>query len=107
MITLYDIVPVLVLGGVAWFWMDTLKAREVALHAARAACTRIGLQLLDETVAAERTRLARNDNGQICLRRVYRFEFSDTGDNRRKGSVVMLGRHVDLVQMAGVLEAVK
>ncbi|MCB1959354.1 MAG: DUF3301 domain-containing protein [Rhodocyclaceae bacterium] len=105
--SLLDLLPLAALGALAWFWMDSLRTRELALQAARSACARVGLQLLDETVAAERTRPARNEDGQVCLRRVYRFEFSDTGDNRRPGSVVMLGRAVDLVQLAGVLEAVR
>ncbi|WP_313798322.1 DUF3301 domain-containing protein [Denitromonas iodatirespirans] len=107
MITVWDLLPIGLLAALAWYWMDSLKAREAALLSARSACALRHFQLLDETVSTERTRLARNANGQVVLRRVYRFEFSDTGDNRRPGSVVMLGREVELVQLAGVLEAVK
>ena len=32
----------------------------------------------------------RNDEGHLTLRRIYAFEYSDTGDTRRKGRVVML-----------------
>jgi len=35
--------------------------------------------------------LRRNDEGRLKLRRVYGFEYSDTGHNRRKGSITMLG----------------
>jgi hypothetical protein len=106
MITLWDLLPLALIGAFVWFWMDSLKTRELALEAARAACRRAGHQFLDETVATERTRLARNEAGQMCLRRVYRFEYSDTGDNRHRGAVVMLGRAVDVVQIAGLLELV-
>ena len=106
MITVWDILSLLGMGSVVWFWMDSLKCRELAIDAARAACQMRSLQFLDETVATERTRLGRNGNGQAAVRRVYRFEFSDNGDNRRPGSVVMLGRQVEMVQLAGVLEAV-
>ncbi len=102
-----DLLPLLLLAGGVWFWMDSLKTREVALLAAGAACARYGFQFLDETVATERLRVSRDRNGRVCLRRVYRFEFSDTGNNRRPGSVVMLGREVEMVQLAGILEAVK
>lgn len=107
MITPLDLLPLLLLAGGVWFWMDSLKAREVALMAASGACARYGFQFLDETVMTERLRVARDGNGRFCLRRVYRFEFSDTGNNRRPGSVVMLGRDVEMVQLAGVLEVVK
>lgn len=84
---------VAIIAGIA-FWIDSLRARERALAAGRAACERNGLQLLDETVAGAGLRLARNDMGELRIRRVFVFEFSDTGDNRRRGSVVVLGAEV-------------
>ncbi|MEW6687703.1 MAG: DUF3301 domain-containing protein [Pseudomonadota bacterium] len=81
-------------AGIA-FWIDSLRARERALAAGRAACERYGLQLLDETVAVSALRLARNAEGRLRLRRVYAFEFSDTGNNRRQGSVAVLGAEVE------------
>ena len=83
-------VIVLIIAG-GWFWIDSLRARERALAAGRGACERNGLQLLDETVQFARLRLARDDAGRLRLRRTYSFEFSDTGDNRRHGAIVMLG----------------
>ena len=76
------------------FWVDSLRARERALSAGRAACERNGLQFLDETVAGASTRLARDDDGQVRIRRVFVFEFSDTGNNRRRGSVTLSGARV-------------
>ena len=81
---------VLIVAGIV-FWIDTLKARERALAAGRAACERNNLQLLDETVQFARLRFARDDGGRLRLRRTYTFEFSDTGNNRRHGAIVMLG----------------
>ncbi len=82
------------LFGLGWLWMDSLKAREIGIAAARAACQAEGWQLLDETVSIAKLNLARNDDGRIQLRRAYDFEYSDTGDNRVKGGVVMLGHRV-------------
>lgn len=75
----------------AYFWIDSLRARERAVAAGRAACRRYGVQLLDDTVACAQLRLARDDEGNLQLRRTYAFEFSDTGNNRRHGAIVMLG----------------
>ena len=83
----------LILAGIA-FWIDSLRARERALAAGRAACERNGLQFLDETVAGASLRLARDDAGRMKLKRVFVFEFSDTGNNRRRGSVTLLGAQV-------------
>jgi len=76
------------------FWVDSLRARERALAAGRAACERNDLQLLDETVAGAGLRLGRDAEGRLRFRRVFVFEFSDNGDNRRRGSVTVLGAEV-------------
>ena len=84
---------VLIVAG-AFLWADSLKARERAVKAGRSACERYQLQFLDETVAFTRLRLARDDEGQVKIKRTYTFEFSDTGNNRRHGAIVMLGAEV-------------
>lgn len=76
------------------FWADSLRARERALAAGRRACERRGLQLLDETVAFATLRLARNRQGRLCLKRIYTFEYSGTGNDRRAGAIVLLGEEV-------------
>lgn len=78
----------------AWFWYDTVSARDLAVEAAREACDVEGFQLLDDTVATTLLRPVRDDNGRLRLKRIYGFEYSDTGDNRRKGSVTLIGREV-------------
>ncbi len=72
-------------------WVDSLRARERAVQAGRSACQRYDLQFLDDTVSFARIRLARNDEGGLRIVRTYTFEFSDTGNNRRHGAIVMLG----------------
>lgn len=72
-------------------WLDSLRARERAVQAGRSACQRYDLQFLDDTVSFARIRLARDDGGQLRIARTYTFEFSDTGNNRRHGAIVMLG----------------
>ena len=72
-------------------WLDSLRARERAVQAGRAACRRHDLQFLDETVSFEKLRVARDAEGQLRIARTYTFEFSDTGNNRRQGAIVMLG----------------
>jgi len=81
------------------FWIDSLRARERALAAGRSACRRYGVQLLDETVQFAGLRLARDEDGRLRLRRTYSFEFSDTGDNRRHGAIVMLGGELQDMQL--------
>ena len=90
---------IILIAAGALLWADSLRARERALAAGRAACQRYGVQLLDETVAASALRLARDSDGRVRIRRVFAFEFSDTGNNRRHGSVVILGGEVQDLQL--------
>jgi hypothetical protein len=83
----------------AWLWADTLKAREVAIRAARAACEAEGLLLLDDTVVAHSLWPARNGQGQLRPRRAYAFEYSETGNDRRKASMILIGHEVMVVSL--------
>lgn len=94
-----EILSLLALAALAWLWLDSLKAREVAVRAARAACAAEGLLLLDDTVAIANLKTARDDDGQLKLQRAYDFEYSDTGNNRLKGNVVLLGHRVMLLNV--------
>src|SRR5262245_62175328 len=96
---MWEAAGILAIVGALLFWVDSLRARERALAAGRAACERYGVQLLDETVAASALRLARDSEGRVRIRRVFAFEFSDTGNNRRHGSVVILGAEVQDLQL--------
>ena len=85
---------IVLLGAGIFLWLDSLRARERALAAGRAACQRYALQFLDDTVSFARIRLGRDQDGQLRIARTYTFEFSDTGNNRRHGAIVMLGGQV-------------
>lgn len=92
----------LALAGIAaagWFWYDSMRARERAVRAGRGACEREGLQFLDDTVLCTRTRPTRDAEGRVTLRRVYTFEFSDDGQRRRAGSIVVVGDRLESLEM--------
>jgi Protein of unknown function (DUF3301) len=96
---MWDVAALVLMAAAAVFWVDSLRARERAVAAGRAACARNGLQFLDETVAFARLRLGRDEAGRLRLERVYVFEFSDTGNNRREGSIVVAGAEVQDLHM--------
>jgi uncharacterized protein DUF3301 len=95
----WELASLAALALLAWLWYDSMRARERAVAAGRSACEREGLQFLDDTVECVSVRPARAETGGARLRRVYRFEFSDTGDNRRAGRIVMLGAEVESLTM--------
>jgi hypothetical protein len=89
-----ELAAILVILAGILLWADSLRARERAVRAGRSACERYELQFLDDTVAFARMRLARDEEGQVRIKRTYTFEFSDTGNNRRHGAIEMLGAEV-------------
>lgn len=92
---MWEAFALLVLFAATFYWVDTLRAREAALAAGRTACERYGLLLLDDTVMVSKTRLARDAAGRMRFARTYSFEFSDTGNNRRRGAICLLGSEAE------------
>lgn len=97
----WEILLLGLLGAAGWYWYAGMQAREQAIAVGRRTCRDAGVQFLDDSVALSRTRLARNDSGQLQFRRDYRFEFSDTGNNRRPGIVRMLGDRIEWIGLDG------
>ncbi len=97
--TPYGIVGLLLVAGAGWFVWDSLKVRETANAAMRAACASRGMYFLDDTVALQSLKPVRNDEGRVVLRRVYGFEYSDTGHNRRRGSITLVADAVVAVDV--------
>lgn len=95
----FEIISLTFLCALAWLWYDSLHVRSIGIRAAKAACAAEDLQLLDDTVAIASLKLVRDDEGRLLLRRTYNFDYSETGDNRRRGSVVMLGERVLVVNV--------
>jgi hypothetical protein len=91
---MWEAAAIVVLGLGIFLWLDSLRARERALAAGRSACERYAVQFLDDTVSFARIRLARDEDGQLKIARTYTFEFSDTGNNRRHGAILMLGAEI-------------
>jgi hypothetical protein len=95
----FELAGLALLAGAVWFAIDSLRAREAAIETARRACAADGVQLLDDTVMLASLRIGRNPGGRLMLRRVYEFEFSDTGDNRLAGAVTLAGSRVAMLYL--------
>lgn len=95
----FELLALLLGAAVVWLWMDSIRVRELAVHAAFQACADDGVQLLDETVAIRSLGLARDGDGKVCLVRKYGFEFSDTGENRRSGWLVLRGQEIEALHL--------
>jgi len=89
----------LLLAASGWFWFDSLRALEIARKTGKQACSNANVQFLDDTVANIALALVRDKSGRKVLRRTYRFEFSETGNSRLEGRLILLGNKIESVTM--------
>ncbi len=89
----------LLLAVLGWVWYDSMRALEIARNTGKIACNNAHLQFLDDTVSGVGLALVRDDSGRRVFRRTYRFEFTETGNSRLEGQVILLGGRVDSVTM--------
>jgi hypothetical protein len=94
-----SLLSLLVLAALVWYWFDSLRALEQAREVGRRACSDAEVQFLDDTVARTELKLVRDETGRRVLRRTYRFEFSETGNSRIEGRVILLGHKLESVTM--------
>jgi hypothetical protein len=98
------IMLVLVAGalGVAYkVWHLSLDAREAANRIAKDTCSRAVVQFLDGTVAFAGFSLTRDARGRRRLLRTYTFDYTSDGFERAQGFVVLAGRQLQAVGLAG------
>lgn len=93
------IILLLLLAALLWYWLSSLSALETARKYGKKVCNELNVQFLDDTVASTSIALTRDTRGRRVLRRNYRFEFSETGNNRREGQLIMLGDRVEAMSM--------
>lgn len=94
------VVIAIIVLGLIWFWHASMTARENANGAAREACERLRLVMLDGTVSIARLWLKRDLDGRLRVERTYGFEYTDDGLRRLRGFVVTLGPRIVSVGLA-------
>ena len=94
-----DLAVIILLISSLLYWLDSIRAKENATKHAKAACKKVLLEFLDDTVLIKKVRLRRNTQGQLSIYREYEFEFSSTGEFRYKGQVRLLGQYLIDVEM--------
>ena len=78
----------------AWFWLDSIAKREIAIGYGRELAERCNLQLLDETVACNKLRMGRDSRGHAQLLRLYEFDVSANGADRMQCNLQLLGKQL-------------
>lgn len=92
-----NILILLFLAILTWFWMNSIRAKEIAMQSSVTACQQIQAQLLDQTASLKKIRFIRNHAGKLGLERTYSFDFSRDRQTRLKGLVIIKGHIVDKV----------
>ncbi len=82
-------------------WQHSLDAREAANRIARDTCSRAVVQFLDGTVAFAGFRFGRGPGGKRRLLRTYTFDYTSDGFERAQGFIVLAGRQLEAVGLAG------
>lgn len=89
------------LAGAYKIWQISLDAREAANRIAKDTCSRAVVQFLDGTVAFAGFRLTRDSRGKRRLLRTYTFDYTNDGFVRAQGFIVLAGRQLEAVGLAG------
>ncbi|KOR31530.1 hypothetical protein TI04_00250 [Achromatium sp. WMS2] len=84
----------IVLALLSWFWLDSVQTKELAIGICQTKCRLAGIQFLDETVAIKKLRIRWGADG-LCWSRTYGFEISTDNVNRAAGSITMLGKTLE------------
>ncbi len=91
---LTQLIPIAIAIAIAIIWWGNTATKEQAIMAAKRACQQANVQLLDDTVALKRYRLVRDSAGNIRIARLFVFEFSLMGDERKQGFVTFVGTQI-------------
>ena len=89
-----ELLLVIVIALGALYWLSAMRSKEIAIMAARRECNLCDVQLLDQTVQLTRLSMSRDDSDRWRLWREYRFEYSEDGERRSEGRLVLLGHRV-------------
>jgi hypothetical protein len=94
-----SILVFLVLALIAWFWFDSVRAKEKAMVASAHACQQIQAQLLDQTASLKNITFSRDKRGRTVLERTYNFDFSHDREERHHGRVIIRGLQIEEIYL--------
>ena len=89
-----DLLYIIPSVALIWYWLEGMPCKEIARRAGKIACVEAGVLFLDDSVAINKVRFKRNDQGGVSFYRIYNFEFTNNGDQRSHGEIHMMGRRI-------------
>ncbi|GAB2527186.1 DUF3301 domain-containing protein [Microbulbifer agarilyticus] len=98
--SLGDLIWIFLLALPAWYFWAGMAAKDRVRRIVKDHCMKTGVQLLDDTVMLDRTRIKRDRHGQLRIQRRYEFEFTSTGERRYEGFAVLHGQRITQIQLS-------
>ncbi len=102
-----EFIIIFTLIAVIFYWIDTIRAKELAVMHGKNACKDAGVTFLDQTVEIKKVRLKRNPRGSMVFYREYQFEFSSDGVRRVDAKIIMLGKQLLKLQLSAYPEIIQ
>lgn len=99
MTILGNILLLAVAGFILHYWWQSGEFKNHALHLAMQHCRQLGLQLLDQSMVIRGYWPVRQSDGSWRIRRTYQFEFTSTGHQRYRGSLVLTGFRLESMEL--------
>ncbi len=85
-------------------WFRFARAKELALRLVKQTCQKQQFDLLDDTITLRRVRLARDNDGRVCFKRVYRYRcYSKVEDKVYVQLFTLLGLEPEVEAEHGVI----
>lgn len=95
---LSDLIIIFALGTFVYLWWLGKGVKEKAIPQVKQHCKKFNVQLLDDTVAPEKTRLIWH-RGQIKVKRQFSFEFTSTGEARYRGNISFINHKLETINL--------
>tara|TARA_R110000772_G_scaffold29023_3_gene72832 strand:+ start:1059 stop:1388 length:330 start_codon:yes stop_codon:yes gene_type:complete len=91
MYDIYDAILFFIFILLVMYWWRISEQKSFAIRNAKNYCKERAVQLLDQTLVFKGLRIEKAGNQRRKLCRVYEFEFSNNGEDRFKGEIVLSG----------------
>ncbi|WP_158527265.1 DUF3301 domain-containing protein [Pelagibaculum spongiae] len=98
--SLLEVLVLFVVAGFVGFIWKSIAIKDHAVYLAKQVCNKENLQLLNATVSQQRCWIQRDQkSGRLMFGRLYEFEFSGDGQERRKGWMTMGGMALESIHL--------
>ena len=97
-LSLSDLVILFSLGLLVYLWWLGKAVKERAIPQVKQHCKKFNVQLLDDTISQEKTRIVWH-KGQIKIKRQFSFEFTSTGEARYQGNISFMNQKLETINL--------